>query len=328
MILRLVQSILAIAFIGGIAAIALSDHLGMLGNRDILRALLFAQPVLVLAQFVIGLRLVRSVGPDRLSFRPALGASLFAQACDLFLPMRLSEFVRVAYLNRRANIPAADGLAAMVLERVSDLVVLAMLAAFAAALTAVGANIWTIAGIAVAAVAFLLLFPHLHGILETIAGWLPVARLRNLAQDALRALRDRLESRAFWMVLLPTIVAWLMSLAATAIYLIALQLPDLQVTLPLVLLIFLATTIGAAAAVLPAGIGTYEAAVVLVLTAKGINWDTALAVAVGLHATHLLTGLIGGAIVFSFDPGLARSVLGRARRLRQDEEPNGPAGAA
>jgi uncharacterized membrane protein YbhN (UPF0104 family) len=95
-------------------------------------------------------------------------------------------------------------------------------------------------------------------------------------------------------------------------------------TLGLALAVFVSMAIGAAAAILPAGIGTFEAGAIVALTAYGVALDRAIAIAVALHIAQLLISVIGGTVVSTISPLRFRDLLARARSgVRPDPPPLG-----
>jgi len=303
--------------VGGAIFLLLQTRAAERLDARLIVAILAAQPPLVLAQALIARRFQLAVARPEAAFLVCLCGSLLGQAADLVLPWRLSEFVRVIYLRDRVGVPLKAGLAAALIERSADLVIVALLVLAAVSLALVNESGWGLAVIATGAFLVLLLLPFVAGSLGRAIGRLPVARVRRFAQDLIVELASRVRDRIFWRVLGPSALAWTCAVLATWLMLAIVDVKAggsaLPVTLGVVLAVFVSTTIGAAAAILPAGVGTYEAGAVVALKAYGVALDQAIAIAVSLHIAQVLLSAIGGTAVSAARPLRFRDLLARAR---------------
>ena len=284
---------------------------------QLLVAVLAAQPFLALSQIFIAWRLKLAVHRPQISLGRCLSASLLGQASDLVLPWRLSEVVRVLYLRDRSHLPLTAGLAAIVVERAADLVVVAGLALIATSLIVVDAGIGAFVLVAAGIVALLLVLPLAEPAILWCIKFLPSTLLRRIARDLLTEVLSRLRDRTLWRVLGPSIPAWASAIGGTYAYFTVadsqLGAMPLQASLELVLTLFVVSTVGNVVAVLPAGIGTFEAGVILVLKAYGVDFEEALALGIGLHLAQLLLGAVGGITVAAFSPINFTEFVRRAR---------------
>jgi hypothetical protein len=301
-----------------LAVLGWEDRLFGLFSWRMLAAILAAQPAMIGAQVLIGLRLSRAVGKRQLGVPRALRATLLGQLSDLFLPWRLSEFVRVAYLGERAAVPLSDAFAGVLFERVADLAVVAIVAvAFAG--TALSASSWGAIALAALLLAGMLALPRLDAPAAAILRLLPEGGPRSFLERLLGAVILRVRERVFLRVLLPSGGAWLLSIAAAWIYLhlavAAVGGASGMLTAVAVVGIFLATTLGIATAVLPAGLGTYEAAVVLVLSGYGFALEQSIVLAVGLHVSQVLIAVLGGFFVVWSEPTGLAAIAAQVRGL-------------
>jgi hypothetical protein len=274
-----------------------------LPNPAVMQGVLLAQIPLVLAQGLLALRLRMAIGREELRLISCLRASLFAQLADLVLPWRLSEVFRVLYLRQRVRVSLAEGLAAAMFERVADVLLLSLLAVLVVGEWVTGRASWTVPATAGALVLGLMWLPRLSRTLDRAVGLIPIASARKVFQETMETLVRRVRDRSLWRLLVPTLAIWGLALGGTWIYLAATPIQTavgpLNVTLGLALAVCVATTLGNITAVLPAALGTYEAAVVLVLAASGVPTDQAFLWALGLHLTHVLSGAVGG-LAFAF----------------------------
>lgn len=289
----------------------------------LVEAIIAAQPLVLLAHGSIARRFQLAVSRPEARFSICLAGSLLGQAADLVLPWRLSEFVRVIYLRDRIGVPVSSGIAAAVIERSIDLAIVALLILVTVSLALIDHTGWGFAAIAAAALVILLLLPFVAGPLKRGVERLPLGWLRRFAERLIVELAGRMRDRVFWRALIPSAFAWLCALLATWLLLAMVDLSaagnPVPVTLGLVLAVFVSTVIGAAAAILPAGVGTYEAGAVVALKAYGVALDQAIAVAVALHISQVLAGAAGGAVVAAVSPLRFRDLLARARAgMRRD----------
>ena len=282
-------------------------------DRHLLFAILAAQLPLALSQLCLAQRFRMAIGLPAVSFKVCLWASLLGQAVDLIVPWRLSELVRVFYVREQAAVPFTSGFSAVLMERAADLVVLGTLALTAASFAIVETSVATFVVPAATIVGGLLILPAIAPWLERAIKYLPFGMVQELAQKLLGELLRRLRDRTLWRILAPTAATWSSAIAGTWTLLAVAQLridgQALPITAGLVLALFVATSIGSAVAVLPAGFGTYEAAVVIVLAAYRVTFDDALAIAIALHLGNMLLGALGGAAVAA----LARVVCRRGQ---------------
>jgi hypothetical protein len=295
----------------------------------VLQGILLAQVPLIMAQAILSLRLRMAIGRRELRLLSCLRASLFAQLADLLLPWRLSEILRVLYLRERVQVPLAEGVAAGMFERVADIVLLALLAVLVVGEWVAGRAAWSVPALAGVLVLGLMCLPRLSPMLHRAVGFVPVASVRNLLRATLQTLVCRVRDRSLWRILVPSVAIWGLAIAGTWIYLVMMPIQTgvgaLNVTVGLVLAICVATALGNIAAVLPAGIGTYEAAVVLVLAPRGVPTDQAVLWALGLHATHVFSGAVGGLALAFAEPINIGDFIRRARAFRGRTGLNGAA---
>lgn len=280
-------------------------------------AILAAQPPLLLAQLLMALRLRSIVQLPTAGFLHCLKAGLVAQASDVVLPARLSELLRVGYLRQVAGVPFSAGLAAVVVERVADLVtVAALIVAAAFIVVEADGTLFVISGLGVGVA--LIALPVLSPWLDRALRYLPFRPLAVFASRVLSEVVQRQRDGRFWRALVPTLAIWILGLLATLAFFAATGLfADARLTRPVetvVIMVFVLTTIGNAVALLPGSLGTYEAGVVVALGACGIPFEESLPLAFGLHVAHLLIGLLGGGLVFVRSSGELRGILATLRR--------------
>lgn len=210
-------------------------------------------------------------------------------------PGKAGELLRIRYFGWQ-GIPPSATLAAFIFERALDLLVITVLAIGAAHLVpAFGALAAIILGV-VLALALLGCWPPMahtaHRLLDRLPG-APLRRLGHFLVGGASALGPLLRARLLLPSSLQGAAAWLLTAAAFALLCHAM---GVALPWPLALGIYpLAMLVGALSFV-PGGVGTTEAAIVVMLAATGVGVDTALAVAIGIRLVSLWLAVVVGMI--------------------------------
>jgi uncharacterized membrane protein YbhN (UPF0104 family) len=286
----------------------------LLGRVDqrILIAILAVQPLVALNTWMGAIRLSWLVGTPRIPVWQSAKAIVLSSGLNLVLPSRLGELAKATYLHEHAAVPVSVGLSAVVIERSLDLVVLGLIALAGIAILAFQAS-WALLLAALAVAGAMALLPLYGRILLTIAAILPWRPLRDFVtssiQHALARFRERTVLKAFAL----GVVMWAGSVFNVSLFFVIAGGNPLDVAGGI--LVFLATTVGGAIPVLPGGFGTYEAGAVMVLKGYGYSFEEALVMGVALHASQVLIGALGAAVVFVNEHVGITAMLRRMRRV-------------
>lgn len=213
-------------------------------------------------------------------------------------PGKAGELLRIRYFCWQ-GVPAGATLATFIFERALDLLVITVLAIGAAHLIPAFGVLATIILGVLLILGLLACWPPLargaHSLIEYLPGS-PVRRLGHFLIAGTRALVPLL----CWRLLLPSalqgIAAWLLTALA-----FALLCQAMGISLPWLLMLGiypLAMLIGALSLV-PGGVGTTEAAIVLMLGASGVEVDAALTVAIGIRLVSLWLAVIVGMLAMA-----------------------------
>ncbi|WMJ67741.1 lysylphosphatidylglycerol synthase transmembrane domain-containing protein [Stenotrophomonas sp. 24(2023)] len=292
----------AAGWVLAVAAIYLAALWYLDRDRNILSRLLdLAAPLaacslLVLASYIARYQRWRQVlgtlGHPLHGWAPGLLAYLAGFAFTAS-PGKAGELLRIRYFNWQ-GIPPATTLTAFIFERALDLLVITAMAVGAAALVPVfGMLAAIILGIllALAAMGCLpVLARGTHRAIEHLPG-LPVRRLAHFLVGGASALGPLLRPRVLAPGTLLGLLAWLLTALA---FTLLCHAQGITLAWPLALGIYpLAMLVGALSFV-PGGVGTTEAAIVLMLAASGVPTDTALAVAIGIRLASLWLAVLVG----------------------------------
>ncbi len=222
------------------------------------------------------------------------------------LPLRAGEVARVL-LATRYGVPVMTTAAAIVVERLIDVLTVLLLLAYSLARlpaappavsnAAILFAIATVVGFAV--LLALARFPHIaHNLLVSIEGRVPLARrlhLRQRLEEVLDGLRPLTNWRSAAHVTFWTVVGWFVSLMTIYTLEIAFGIQGTDLWLLAALSLALAS-FGVAIPVTVAGIGPFQGAVRLAGEVMGISAIAAASLGIVFHAVTVLAYSIFGVI--------------------------------
>lgn len=208
-------------------------------------------------------------------------------------PGKVGELVRIRYL-QRAGVPPSVVLAAFVFERACDLVVVLVIAAAAMPRRDLFVAMCAFVVLAVVAVVWL---GRQGAALTRVAtalqrrGWPRLARLVGVLRDGLTGCRVWFNVGDLTMSLAVGFVAWLVTAFAFAWLIDRL---GIEVPLRLALTIYPLAMLAGAASMLPGGIGTTEATIVVLLASAGIAPVDGAVAAIGIRLATLWFAVVCG----------------------------------
>jgi uncharacterized membrane protein YbhN (UPF0104 family) len=286
--IALVAILLACAFRYG-------SYAGVMEHVDVrlLVAICAAQPFLFLSIAMVAIRFAALASTPPAPFAPTFKSMLLSTGLNAFLPARLSELLKVTYLHDHAGVPMTSGMAALFIERVSDVIIVGLLALASAGLLLLDSGAAVV--LMVIAIAAVVTLPMIDKQLITLASRLPAHALREIAERFLSQLSQRLRDPLFYRACLFGVAAWVLSWASVAVVLhFGGSIP---IGLAGGLTVFVATTLAYAVPALPAGLGIYEAAAVVALKGFGYGFDEALALALAMHVAQLAGTVLAALVI-------------------------------
>lgn len=210
-------------------------------------------------------------------------------------PGKAGELLRIRYFGRM-GVPPTTVLGTFLYERGQDLAILTLLGLAAASLVPV---FGTLAGLVLAALAVLCLAsrcPRLRAMLSSLAARMPGTRPRQLAHFLVEGLGQAgplLQPRLLLPGLALGTLAWLLSAVAFASLCAAM---GLGLSWQHALGVYPLAMLAGAASFVPGGVGTTEAAIVLMLAALGAPLDISLTVAIGIRLATLWLAIAVGMV--------------------------------
>jgi len=216
------------------------------------------------------------------------------------VPGRVTEILKPWYFYKTRHLPMPAGVSVLVVERIFDVIAVTGLSVVAIYFIALPpSNLDSLISNLVLVVAIVLLlvlvltlrFPIL---VERLIGRLPFESVRKFIQSTFLSFRENMAyGLGYWSILL-TISVWA---GSVGLYWLFLQYDggvNLDFTQSLV--VFLIGTLGITITITPGGLGTFEAAVTIILQQYGYDFEAALASAIGLR----LVAFFPNAIIVSY----------------------------
>lgn len=275
--LRAVLAIAVVAFI--VLKVDVDAVAGWLTSRLIV-GLLASQPFLIGCYLAFALRL-RILLPSKPDFRIAYNASVLPIGLNAFLPARLSELVKPFYLHRAAGVPPVEAVTALVLERVLDVVVLGVIALALLPSTYLPRGKLGVIAIAIAIAAIL------PWVVNRVRARFPdrpqrIWQLLRSSGDAIARVSD---AKRYAALLTLTGAGW--GAGLLSVYVCLRLASDQPISVGQAGIVYLLTLIGGLLAILPAGVGTFQAAAMIGLLRFGYSAESGAVMAILLQISAL-----------------------------------------
>jgi uncharacterized membrane protein YbhN (UPF0104 family) len=277
------------------------------------------QPLVLLCLSMFTLRLAILAKKPAAPFIPAFKAVMLAIGMNTVLPGRIAELLKPTFLMKHIGLPMSEGLSAIFLERMADAIVIGLLALASASVVIGYAGLNIVVALILAVIMILVFLPRLQPVLQKLSVRLPWPSFHEFFENFLAHASLRIKGGSFVKALLVTAAAWLIDCVTIAIFFHAAG--SIPLGLFEILLVFVATTIGAAIPALPGGLGTYEAAAVFSLKSFGYSFEEALALGFALHVTMFCLPLISSLVIVSTEKiGIGALIKNITRSARTGRE--------
>ena len=212
-----------------------------------------------------------------------------SQTANLIVPARLGDFIRMLILRHEDRAPYSRGLSSLVVERVFDIVTVAILGALAIPFVLNVPPVFLIAiaiGLAAGAVFFV-------AIALTGSRTHPNRYIAFLLATLDEVRAASLNARSVLTFAAISILIWLFDVLVCVG---VVRMLNLEIAFPLVLLAIVIGNLVKAVPITPGGLGTYEAVMAAALALGGIAPDAAIIVAIIDHLIKNLVTALGGAV--------------------------------
>jgi glycosyltransferase 2 family protein len=278
-------------------------------------------PALVALAIATAVRALRWQQLFEAGRRPPIGpitnAMLIGLLFNSILPARAGEAARVVALWREARVSRVESLATALAERVYD--VFALLVLLFVAVPFLPDVSWLGKAAAVAAV----LAAGIAGTVVVLLRWRerPVVwvlrkvtteeRAERMAHSVVQGLASFRHPATALRAFVLTVVSWLLIAASSWLLL---QGFDFGVGFGAGLLVTISTTLVLVIPAAPGGVGAFETAAIVALSAYGVNRSSALSFGIVLHAVNLVPYLVAGYVAMQ-----RHAVVVRRLRLQEAE---------
>lgn len=280
--------------------------------------LILAVVVCLLAWLLRGLRykvILSGIG-IRCSFLFSTGCIFISQTANLIVPARLGDLVRVFILKHEYGAGVSEGISSIVVERVFDIVMVALLGAVSLlfVFNVPKEFFWLI-------VLTLILGAGFFIFLSISDRFVSKNRYIGIMLAMLNQIRQvSLSAKLIFALSTSSIVIWLLDVFVCLLVamMFGVSIPFAVVTLAIVV-----GNLVKAIPLTPGGVGTYELAVAAILTTAGVEPAVATLIAVIDHLIKNLVTLGGGVIAIYFfgDLGLDAIKSAFKKELAEDDQP-------
>lgn len=254
-------------------------------SRDLLLAILACQPVVLLSLLFITLRYRILLGEHKASRSNICKASVLSLGLGVIMPVRGAEFFKPIYLKRHENVPISAGLSSLILERMMDLIIIGFMTILSVSLIFAGEKHYIFIGLMLVSISILALLPLLEKMMLRVAENLPWQAAQRFSRKFINHTVTNIRLDTLYKALILGVGAWGCSYLSFCVFMYVSGVENIGVIAAFA--VFVASTIGGSLPALPAGLGTYEAAAVIVLMNFGRSMEESIAIAVSLHASQL-----------------------------------------
>jgi uncharacterized protein (TIRG00374 family) len=280
--------------------------------------LVLAVVICLLAWLLRGLRykvILSGIG-IRCSFLFSTGCIFISQTANLIVPARLGDLVRVFILKQQYGGGVSEGISSIVVERVFDIVMVALLGAVSLlfVFNVPDEFFWLIILTLVLGAGFFIFLSISNRFVS-----------KNRYIGILLAMLDQIRQvslsvKSIFALSTSSIVIWLLDVFVCLLVamMFGVSIPFAVVTLAIVV-----GNLVKAIPLTPGGVGTYELAVAAILTASGVEPAVATLIAVIDHLIKNLVTLGGGVIAIYFfgDLGLDAIKSAFRKEIHEDDQP-------
>ncbi len=238
---------------------------------------------------------------------------LLSQTANLVVPARLGDLVRMFILKDEGKATYSQGLSSIVVERIFDVVMVALLGFFALNFVFnVPGWFYTVITIPLVGGGIFLLLLYVLGMLESNNRYIQI--VLRLVREVRQA---SLGPRSLSILSVSSIVIWILDiLVCLAVVLMFRQ----ELAFPVVVLAIAIGNLVKAVPITPGGIGTYEAALAITFGLAGMPAVTATLVAIIDHLIKNAVTAVGGLISLYLFGGQVMHAMKRAFRIRVSGE--------
>ncbi len=254
-------------------------------NSNFLLALVLSQIPSLMASVFFTVRHIFFIDKN-LKFTIAFNAIVLSIGLNYIMPGRVSELIKATYIREKSNIGFSIGMGAVFLERFADLIILAFIAIVCITFFTMDLQNNSLFIILVLICSIVVVIFCEKYILFIIDKIIRNQKLKNFLNTTYLHIKKQILTKKFIIGLLYTFVIWFCS--ALTIFIFLNIAGEIKLDAVEILMILLGGSIGLAIPALPGGLGTFEAIIVAILMKYGYEFNSALALAIGLRLNNML----------------------------------------
>ncbi len=255
-------------------------------DNDFMFALLLSQ-IFIFINFIIFTNRHIFFIDKNLKFTIAFNAIVLSIGLNYIIPGRVSELIKATYIREKSNIGFSIGMGAVFLERFADLIILAFIAVVCITFFTMDLQNNSLFIILVLICSIVVVIFCEKYILFIIDKIIRNQKLKNFLNTTYLHIKKQILTKKFIIGLLYTFVIWFFS--ALTIFIFLNIAGEIKLDAVEILMILLGGSIGLAIPALPGGLGTFEAIIVAILMKYGYEFNSALALAIGLRLNNMLS---------------------------------------
>lgn len=228
-------------------------------------------------------KLLSDYGPP---YKHVFYAVILSTGFNYILPARTAELLKATYLREKCEVPFSAGASAVLMERLVDVLIVGMIGAASIIFVPNLGSVWKYVGILLAITFLFVILPRSGKIIYYFSDKLPWPRITSFLKQFHKEVESKTKLNSLYVNISLGSAAWLLNIVSFAIFFNLAT--DSGLNLSGVLTVFVASAIGIAIPILPGGLGTFEAAIIIALKLNGFDFDESLALAVTLRLTLIL----------------------------------------
>lgn len=243
----------------------------------------------------------------------ATACILVSQTANLIVPARLGDLVRMFILKDEKKATYSQGLSSLVVERVFDVVMVALLGLLSLRFVFnVPGWFYTLITVPLVGGGIFFLLLYLMGMLQSDNRYITI--ILTMLHEVREA---SLSARSLGFLSFLSIGIWLLDVA---VCLVVIEMFQLSIHPAVVILAIAIGNLVKAVPLTPGGIGTYEAALAITFSLTGLPVVNATLIAIIDHLVKNVVTLVGGIISIYFFGGWVVTVMRRALRVKIGED--------
>lgn len=221
------------------------------------------------------------------SFLPAFEMTVVSTTLNIFLPAKLGELSRLAYLKQVYGFSMNRAASMIVLEKFFDLVILAILTAIASLFVFRSDSLDQAGWVLVGLISFFIFAVSYKKFMMNVIAVLPVKVVRVYAKKIYLQVARHLTIKSIFSLTSMTAIIW--GSYFFTVYVYFRYAAEFDLSMAQTMIVFLISVIAFSIPLSPGSIGVYEAALVLSLSWFGVEKEEALVSAIIFRAIQVLT---------------------------------------